>query len=152
MQQIKDFLEKNKIVGVVALVGVALVGVKLLSGGEKEQQSLSRLDPSIQVIPLFDRLGGQHSVDAISSRFADLILNDKELKRLITQERKIFKSHVQKYCKGIFGGEKLELPDGKVLSEEEIRKIQELLRKAMDDMGIDKPEIADAQIALVTNY
>lgn len=37
------------------------------------------IDPSIKVVPLGERLGGEMAMKAITNRFFDLLTNDKQL-------------------------------------------------------------------------
>lgn len=59
----------------MAIAAAVGVGAKLLS--QDKPHTATILDASIQKVPLIERLGGDLSVSAITSRFFDLIVNDK---------------------------------------------------------------------------
>jgi hypothetical protein len=85
---LKKLLLENKVavlVGVGAAAALSLI-VYLKNRGEEdgeedvEHQASKFIDPSVKNVSLFDRLGGDFSVDALVARFVDRITADKRIK------------------------------------------------------------------------
>jgi len=99
MPSLKQLFEKNKIAIFVGLGSAAGLGLFLIFRPKQDEgffciliileEDFKPIDPSVKNVSLYERLGGDFSVDALVQRFVDRITSDKRVRHIFTDKKLI---------------------------------------------------------------